>query len=141
MVEAAGETDCVPLADTPPMPWLMDTDEAPLTAQLSVLDCPAMIVPGEAPKLAIDGFEQGVFVAVGGGAGVLVGGRGGHVGVGDSASTVAVPLKSGEALSVGVPVSPSAMAVPVASAPLSVGVPGVPAPATLVGVPDTPSRD
>ncbi|MDD5647591.1 MAG: hypothetical protein PHY03_01530 [Dehalococcoidia bacterium] len=64
MVVSVGVTVCEPLDDTVPMAGLMETEVAPETFQDSVADCPAVIVPGLAPKLLTAGLLGAVTVIV-----------------------------------------------------------------------------
>jgi hypothetical protein len=51
----AGETNCVPLVETAPMPWSMEHETASVALQVSVLDWPGLIVAGFAEIVTVGG--------------------------------------------------------------------------------------
>jgi len=60
----AGDTDLVPVFDTVPIAWSMDTDVAPLTVHDSVELLSEAIEVGLAVKLLITGGPEGLTVIV-----------------------------------------------------------------------------
>jgi hypothetical protein len=64
VVVSAGVMVFEPLDETVPMPGLMETEVAPVMFHDSVADCPAVMVPGLALKLVMDGLPAAATVTV-----------------------------------------------------------------------------